>query len=321
MSIAFGWTVASGVFVPHGAAHAFLPGLMTNIGTALLLGVLFLYLQQSLSSRIAQVDSATEQVRQSVDEVRTEVEGTARQLSDLTAETQDLLRRAREEDEARIRSAKADGSFAAVSDLLRRGAEMRAITRKGLRVAMLHGERLRFNLVTRADQAGDAPIPLILINQESPFGADRQIHGIWSPGEGLPEVLVRMAEEMKSRGQFPGDNVFDAGGLLNQLTEAIELVIGLRERSRGDTHQLDPLIELLNAEWALTDTGLEHLTKPPYEVRVDQLLDDPPFRDHMLDKNWVVAHRGEFEEAWDLAHGYHKARRDQHHLTVKRDED
>jgi hypothetical protein len=306
VGIGVGWAIEGNTIRLHGAAHTFVPGLLADIGTALLLGVFFLVVQRSVSSQIQQ---AAQDVRREVDDVRDEVRQTANRLSELTAETASLLTEARDRDSAMARAIEEDASFEAVADLLRRGTELGAVSGRGLRVAMAHGERLRFRLVSAEESAGGPPAPMIWLEVEGPYGTERHVSAIWSAGEGFPAVLVRLAEEMKRQAVFPGDSVFDATSLLSGLVETLEFAIHLRENPRGDMHQLGAMIERINDEWALTKDGLEHLSKPPYAMQPSQLLDDAHFREHMLDKTWVISRQDEFEDAWDLARRYYERSR------------
>jgi hypothetical protein len=315
--IAVGWAVQGNTIDIHGAAHTFLPGLLANIGTALLLGVFFLLIQRSLSAQIRQVDATTQSVEQQVRDVRQEVADTVSRLDDLTGETAELLQATRDTDTAIADAVEQTASFDAVAQLLRRGRELGAISSYGPRVAMPHGERLRFRQVY---EDGDESRPMIWVAQESPSGVDREIRAIWSAGEGFPAVMVGLAEEMKKRNAYPGDSVFDSTGLLRRLIETVSLGIGSREHARGDMQNLGPIIEIINPEWALTEDGLEHLSKPPYALRPNQLLEDEFLRESMLQKNWIKARSNLFEDAWELAGDYFKRRKKSRPLVSPGDE-
>jgi len=264
--------------------------------------------QTSLSSQISRVDEATQEVRREVDDVKGELQAASHRLDQLTDETGGLLAARRDQDAARVRAVEEDASFDAVAALIRRGQELGVTTSNGARVAMTNGDRLRFRLVYGQAHGEERPTPMIWLNLDRPDGEDRRITAIWSPDEGFPDALVRLGEEMKRRREYPGDAIFDATALLTALVAATQLGIDLRQDPRGDEYQLDPIVEIVNAEWALTDGGLEHLSEPPYQIRPDQLLNDAHYRDHMLDKNWVRNGAAEFATAWDVAHAYYKRR-------------
>jgi hypothetical protein len=102
--------------------------------------------------------------------------------------------------------------------------------------------------------------------------------------------------------------------------QTVSLGIGSRENPRGDMQAFGPIIEIINPEWALTEDGLEHLTKPPNAISPDQLLNHAFLRESMLQKNWVKAMSDLFDEAWELAGDNYRRRRRRHPLVSRPDD-
>lgn len=154
--IGWGW-------IRHGT-HDYLPGLLANLGTALLLGVLFIVLQQIITRRIDDVRTNTRDLQTGLGQVQRDLARTSERLDELTGATLSRIQSAHAELADEIGGLATDVSFRRVFGLLSRGEDLQAFSRRGVRVR--HTDyRLRWqnrHIVPRGEQENEPIIQLVL---------------------------------------------------------------------------------------------------------------------------------------------------------------
>jgi len=294
--IAWGW-IRQGV-------HGYLPGLLANLGTALLLGVLFIVLQATITRKIEDVRSTTHQLETGLGEVQQELARTSERLDELTNATTERIQTARTELADQIAGLNEDVSFERVAGLLERGDELQALSRRGVRVRLPHADlRLRWQYRLVVPQGYTEREPIIQILLEDPSGKPLDVVVAWSPGQLLSEVIANLAEDMKRQGVYPGDAAMDTAAVVRSLAATLQLAIEARG-GVGGTRELSHVVELVNERWALTDHGLEHLGTPVLAISPSELRDHER-RNTVRGFTWVAQDVDKFEQAWDLGQRYH----------------
>lgn len=296
----------------------FWSSLLLELGVTALVVLPLLWLERVLERR---VELSEEKTREHVDAVAVEIadvsgrlEDTRRSLADVRQQLEDRLRAAADADFELVERAKANLSFDAVASLLDRAAQLGAVSQDGVRVALPgRWERLRFNTSIAIPPEGDGDRePVILMRLEGANGDDLGIRVSWTPSEPADEALLALAEAWKRDGTYPGNAALDAEQIFDRLLLTLEIAI--RSRQAGGDDQLDPVIELISPNWALTDFGLEHLPAP-YQIDRERLKTEEDlahWRGHMRDKSWSAEEDGRATESrepdfWmvtEVAHRY-----------------
>jgi hypothetical protein len=280
--------------------------IFVNVGTAIgLIGPLFLG-ERLLSRRIAEVGERADAARTSAEGAEQAIEATRSELDELRQQFRAGLEREREADRSK-REWAATGSFDDLVALYRQAADHRSIDRLGLRV--LAGQldfALRVRAVERAP-AGER-MWLIELNFENDALVSLGNMVVWSPGEDAADVFLRLAEEIRRAGQWPGDNAFDPEAFLASITDGLGKVIEIRTGPRGD-REVRQIIEVVNDDWAVTREGLDSLPSPSMWAEHDELHGDTNPAFHRLES--LVKVRGanvtNFRIAFELATRIHTA--------------
>ena len=253
--------------------RAYLPGLLMQLGTSMMLLVPLALLGFVLENRMRR---AEEQIR-----------ATVAQLDTLTAVTrQQLSEHQRQRDEL-FDTAQRDPAQGTISLLLTEAAEIGAVVPTGARVAVPGTTlRLRFradgtDVVARAEEA------------------DGTIRGTvpWHAGETAAVFSERLAGELRAIDRYPGSSGFDPSAVLRRLLTVVQL--GIEARTGERSHDLGPLIEVPNDQWAISSDGLFSLTRP-YRISAKRLFGSHEnWPRYMSSQAWVNVPA--FEEAYQLA--------------------
>jgi len=84
----------------------------------------------------------------------------------------------------------------------------------------------------------------------------------WHPDETAAEVGTRLIEMLQHRGRWRSAGTLDWAQTLQNLQRALDWAIRSRRRDEGADDLLDgALIELVNDEWAITESGVESPTR------------------------------------------------------------
>jgi uncharacterized membrane protein len=262
--VAIGWVIQG---------RAYVPGLLMQLGTSMMLLVPLALLGFMLENRMRQ---AEQQIR-----------ATAAQLDTLTAVTRERLYEHQRQREELLDAAERDPTQGMVRLLLGEAVEIGAVVPTGPRVA-LPGVSLRLRF--RPDGTD------IVAQVEEPDGT---VLGsvLWHIREPADAFAKRLAGDLKTLGRYPGDSTFDPSAVLQQLLKVVRLGIEARSGERG--HDLGPLIEMPNEQWAISTDGLFSLQRP-YHIAADRIVgshEDWPR--YMRNQAW--ADIPSFEEAYFLA--------------------
>jgi hypothetical protein len=255
----------------------FLPSLLLELGAGLLLFAgLYILEVVVLGERVAAVERRTDELSNAVDEVREDVQETRASLDRVGEETRNLVRTRQERDHVAIGEVRANVTAEAVGDLLRRARSLKAISDCGLRVKIADSwERLSFN----ADPP-DGPVTVVL----EKYDGELLERLIWQPDVSAAEFMAEVVEALIRHNRYPGAS-FDGAGIIYDLLNAVEVAMACRWGTAGPIGGLDPVIEVPNAQWALTDAGLECIQEL-YPITANR-LGETDWKEHVGEKTWV----------------------------------
>ncbi len=251
----------------------YLPGLLMQLGTSMMLLVPLALLGFMLENRIR---GAEEELR-----------ATAARLDTLTAVTRQRLATSRRQRDEMFEAAKRVPAQDRICALLGDAAQIGAIDSLGVRVLVPGTSlRLRFrqhdgNVEARMEEEDGT-----LLEQMA-----------WNDGESAENFAQRLAERLRTLGRYPGDDSFDPAIVLQRLLEIAQL--GVHARTGEHPHDLGHLIEIPNKQWAISAEGLfslEHYYHIPLQ-RLTGSHDNWPR--HMRTLGWVNA--AAFDEAYLIA--------------------
>jgi hypothetical protein len=262
--VALGWVIQG---------RDYLPGLLMQLGTSMMLLVPLALLGFVLENRMRR---AEEQIR-----------ATVAQLDTLTAVTRQRLSEHQRQRDELFDTAQRDPAQGTISVLLTEAAEIGAVVPAGARVA-LPGTTLRLRF--RAEGTD-------VVAQ--PEEADGTIRGTvpWHAGEPAAVFSERLAGELRAIDRYPGSGSFDPSAVLRRLLTVVQL--GIEARTGERSHDLGPLIEVPNDQWAISSDGLFSLTRP-YRISAKRIFGSHEnWPRYMSSQAWVNGPA--FEEAYQLA--------------------
>jgi hypothetical protein len=284
--------VAAG-WVLQGAGYV--PGLLLQVGSSLVLLVPLLLLGRLLERRVQRTEEHTEAIVSGLGEVQAQVNATARRIDALSDVTRERIRDEREADEAGLRAAEADPTYERVLALLQRARDLQAISPDGLRVRIGgSGRHVRFG---SQETAGDpqAPPSVRVVIEDEDGRPLRRLH--WYRGEPVEAMTHRVAQHLHQLAGDPGDLTFEASELLQQLLRSVRLAVETHNGARP--RDLGPLVEVVNDQWAITDDGLS-APDHGYSIARDRLLGTgEDWIAYMARKPWVNSRQ--FQQAYRIA--------------------
>ena len=266
-----GITLVAGGWVMQG--QAYVPGLLMQLGTSMMLLVPLALLGFILENRMRR---AEEQIR-----------ATAAQLDTLTAVTRQRLAEHRQQREDLFTAANRNPTQERLRLLLGEAVEVGAITPAGARVQLPgHPIRVRFrpdgtDVVAQAEEPDGTALGLVP----------------WHAGEPVTIFAERLAGQLRAVDRYPGDSSFDPTAILQQLLKLVQL--GIEARTGERARDLGPLIEIPNEQWAISSEGLFSLQRP-YRIPAQRIIgshEDWPR--YMRTQDWVQP--AAFDEAYLLA--------------------
>jgi len=262
--VALGWSIQG---------SSYLPGLLMQLGTSMMLLVPLALLGLMLEDRI----------RHTEEELRT----TAARLETLTAVTRERLAAGRQQRDRLYETAKRAPQQHLLRALIEDAMEIGAIDPLGARVQVPGTSmRLRFR---RQDSS-------IQVQVEELDGSPLA-HLAWDEGETPETFTQRLAGQLKAINRYPGDADYDPATILRRLLETVHL--GVRARTGEHSDDVGHLIEVPNEHWVVSSEGLYSL-QHHYHISTHSLIsshDDWPR--HMRTMAWVDT--AAFEEAYHLA--------------------
>ncbi len=251
----------------------YLPGLLMQLGTSMMLLVPLALLGFMLENRIR---GAEEELR-----------ATAARLDTLTAVTRERLATSRRRRDEMFEAARRVPAQDRIRALLDDAVQIGAIDPLGVRV-LVPGTSLRLRFAQY-----DSNVQASVEEQDgTPLG---QL--AWNDGESAEDFSQRLAERLRTLDRYPGDVSFDPAIVLQRLLEIAQL--GIHARTGEHPHDLGHLIEIPNKQWAISAEGLFSLDRY-YHIPVQRLTG---FHDnwprHMRTLAWVNA--AAFDEAYLIA--------------------
>jgi membrane protein implicated in regulation of membrane protease activity len=280
---------------------AYALSLLTNVGVGLLLfASLSLVLTQILKRQEerqerteASMARLSDEVRQVEEEVR-HVEG---RLDTIGKETRAALDARDARDRAAVDQFAESISVESATDLLKAGRRLDGVSSRGIRVR-IPGIWARLAFALPRDNL-EAEGEFIQVRLEEFDGTTIKWFE-WKTGESIAQVLVEVADELRRRGEFPGE-AFDASVILGKLRDDVEFAIRAKSGRALHLDDMAPLIEKINDQWLLTEHGLE-CVEERYDIPRGRLHED--WFDHLRKKVWTNSKY--VEEAIKLAREYFK---------------
>lgn len=262
--VAVGWVIQG---------SSYLPGLLMQLGTSMMLLVPLALLGLMLENRIRH---AEEQLR-----------STAARLDTLTAVTRERIATSRRQRDDLFDAAKQAPQQDMVRALLEDAAEVGAVDPLGVRV-LVPGTSLRLRFRAQGDG--------IDVQVEELDGSPAD-HLTWREHEPAEAFAQQVAATLRRLDRYPGDAGFDPTTMLRHLLDMVHR--GVRARTGEDAEDLGHLIEIPNEQWAVSSEGLfalqQHYHIPARSIAGSH--DDWPR--HMRTLAWVD--QTAFEEAYQLA--------------------
>jgi hypothetical protein len=262
--IAIGWIIQG---------KAYVPGLLQQLGSSLMLLVPLALLGFMLEGRLRR---AEQQLR-----------ATAEQLDSLTEVTRERLAAASRQQDQMFDEAKRAPNRDTIHALLAHAARIGAIDDGGVRVRVPEtGLRVRF--LARGDDIAGAV-------EDADGTALGQVQ--WNSAETVDSFTRELAAVLRKLGKYPGDRNYDPGRIFQRLLETLQLGV----RSAGGEHprQLGHLIEVPNEHWAISAEGLYSLDQH-YDIAAERITGaHVDWQRHMRTLGWVD--QAAFDEAYALA--------------------
>jgi hypothetical protein len=284
--VAAGWLIQG---------EEYLPGLLLQVGSSLVLLVPLLLLGRLLERRVRRTEQNTQALVSGLDDVQATVNANTRRLDAMSDITRERIRDEQAADEASLRAAEADPTYERIRTLLGRTRDLQAISASGLRVAIAGSRRrVRLEPAERQETPSDPPSLRLVIEEED----GRPLRTVsWYRTEPTEEMTQRIERQLRDLSGDTGDVAFDATELLRQLLASLRLAIETHNGARP--HELGSLAEVVNEQWAIADEGVYALDSE-YSISRDRLVstgeDWPTF---MSSKPWVDGHR--FQQAYRIA--------------------
>jgi hypothetical protein len=311
-------TVAAGalmIFVGSLARGDYAPQVWVQLGsTVLLFGPLF-WLQWVLERGMTEVRQQAQETRSSVERLSHEIEAIRQQtvasLDDLRDVALEDVQQRRRTDEEAFRRFQEEPTFHNIAELIHRAWELGAISDRGVRVRLPGTTfRLRFPLPGRPDN-GSSPVLEVGLEEEDatlPHDATAprttmrgQLPIEWSAMQSASDWAASLAPELQRLNRYPGDEQFDPGGAMEQLTTLLRLAIEARTRPPSASvpmARLKPVIEMPNDEWVITEDGLQSLASET-AFTVKELFDATSAEKAL--SHLDTEHAAKLREAWRVA--------------------
>jgi hypothetical protein len=269
--IGWGWLLAG---------RDYLPDLLLQLGSSLVLLVPLVLLGWMLEARMRRTEDQAHDIASGLAEIRSQVD-------DLGEATRSLIRSEHADWQDAIEKARRAPDQEAIAGLLRDAAALSAVASTGVRAGVPRTD-LRLRFVPGPD------VELRLVLEQA--NGTRVSELTWRPDEPFHAVARWVADVLMARDAYPGDDGYDSGRPLMDLLDVIE--VGVAARTGRLPHPLGPLIELPNPQWAVASDGL-HCRERKYHIPAERLLDTAEdWRGHMLGKSWVD--QTSFLQAYDL---------------------
>ena len=292
-SVTWGWVLQG---------KDYLPSLLLEFGSSLVLVVPLVVLGHMLENRIRRTEESTIRISDTLADVKSQVDATAVRLDNLAEATRDRLRQAEAVHGTSLQEAENNPSQDNIKRLLAEAIDAGAVTPEGVRVKLPDSAlRVKFSAVG-GDQGNNGDDLALTVEERN--GTPLATLS-WPSNEPVDELTARLVIRLKGLQEYPGDDVFDASVVLQRFIETLR--IGLQRVDNEEELYGGPLIEMPNTQWAIATDGL-YCVERPYRIEVERLLDfREDWRRYMITKDWVDAEQ--FFEAYDTALDLHRRRK------------
>jgi hypothetical protein len=255
----------------------YVPGLLLQIGSSLLLAVPLLLLGRVLEARLRRTEARAESISSGLADVRTQLDEATARIEDLGDATRERIQQQREDDQSALRAAEQDISHASLVDLLARATRSGVVAAQGIRVQVPGAARwLRIRL---DDRDG---LPALTLTLENRAGrAPEPVR--WPAGEPPQALAERLIDALHATGAPAAADLFDATELFRRVLGTLRCGFD----NLGGLGGVCAIIEAPNDQWAITTDGLRSF-QPPYRIPTERMLDlGEDWPRHMRQKDWV----------------------------------
>jgi hypothetical protein len=293
-------------------------GLALNVGTGIVLFALLYLVQQSVLDQVKEVEkrtkSSVETLTDVVEEVRQDVEETKARLGDLGVQTREVLEDQVAETSRLFEEFRQDVSRDTTLNILTAASALGGVSADGVRVQMpatdvwvrfrwIRGAYLESGSSWPGDQHPQMDaVDLIWLLLEDIDGTVLDTV-TWQQQVAATELMVSVASALQRSGRYPGGASFDPDTLFKGLMHLLDVAVQARTRTGPYPHDLGAIVELPNDEWAITDYGLESLTRR-------YVIDRSRFKENWLPqmntKSWTDIDK--FDEAFTVAQALYPPR-------------
>jgi plasmid stabilization system protein ParE len=267
----------------------YIPGMLQQFGSALVMLMPLLFLGRLLEVRMRRTEERTRSISTDLARIRSDVSATAAKIDALNAMTREDIERLDKRREEMFADAERTPAQDNVAQILSDAKIVGAIAAEGVRVRVPDSHTwLRFR--APASAADTAHLSVVLEHADArPFA-----HLSWHAGEPAETLAMRIASELTPIQQgLSEDGVSFARQLIRTVHTAVAARLG------ESPFDLGSVIELPNDQWAISTDGL-HCTERLYHISVVRLLDQrEDWPRHMRTKDWV--RQKQFAEAYELA--------------------
>ena len=307
------------IYVGSLARGDYAPQVWVQLGSTVVLVAPLYWLQSIFERGVTEVRKQTQATRSSVEHLSQEIEAIRQQaaasLDDLRDVALERVRQRRQSDEEAFRRFEEEPSFHNLAPLIQRASELGAISARGVRVRLPGTTlRLRFPLPGRPDN-GDSPALEVGLEEEDatlphdatkPEAAVRgQVPIRWRAAESASDWAATLAAQLQRLNRYPGDDEYDPAGALERLIALLRAAIEARTRpasANGSVPRLEPIVEMPNDEWVITEDGLQSLSSDT-SFTVRELFDATRAEKALTDLD--AGHAAKLREAWALAQRLH----------------
>lgn len=253
-----GWLVAYEVTPLRDEHAAYWSGLLVNVGTTLLLAAALVYFERVVLRRVQTqnaravkeaadqaADAATERIVPRVEELERSIQAGASALKSKRTESAERVAR--------------QPTFDSIETALERAAEINAVR---LRTFQGSSERIA-SIIVPAGAAPGAPRLGVMRVPRMGFRPARIIltfersEVVWQEGTETRDAFVELHEKMTAAGHGAAAGQVSVTSFFENCSLLLQVAIAARQNDSDKWLSGSPAIELIAADWVVTEAGLE----------------------------------------------------------------
>ena len=142
---------------------------------------------------------------------------------------------------------------------------------------------------------------MVLLQLETAGGSILASLG-WGESSDAVTVLTTLGRVITRQGLYPGDDMFFAGDLLQQLYDLLMYASRYRQSATGAT-DIEHVVEILDSGWIIMDRGIAPKSYRAYLISTSR-FGELDWTSHIRNKPWPESHH--IEEALAIARGLQK---------------